>query len=175
MNKDIEYIKSLNPCSDGLSWANEQKSIESIYDNCDRGDWLIWLLRKSCKITKPQAVIVAIKCAERVLHVYEKKHPDDNRPRKAIEAALKYYESPTEENRKAADAYAADAATDATDAAYAAAYATTSAAAYAAAYAADAAAYAAADAVAKKSERKAQADIIRKEVSNPWRKQNEQP
>ena len=58
---------------------------------------------------------LAIQCAERVLFIFEEKFPDDKRPRKAIEAAKVYLANPTEENKKAtaaaaADAYAADAA-----------------------------------------------------------------
>ncbi len=88
-------------------------------------------------------VLFAVMCAESVIHIYEQ-YSDDDRPRKAIEAAKEYLNNLLEDAARAADAaaYAARAA----DAAYAA-YA-----AYAAAYAADAAArvarvaYAAADA-----------------------------
>jgi hypothetical protein len=73
-------------------------------------------------------------CAEHVLHIFEKKYPDDDRPRKAIEVVRNY----------AAD----DAADDAGAAYYAAATAAAAAnAAYYAAYA-DAAYYAAATATA---------------------------
>ena len=90
----------------------------------------------------------AIYAAECVIDIYEKKYPDDNRPRKAIEAAKKCIENPNEENKLAASyaayasyaasyaayaSYAAsNAAADAADAAYAAANAAANAAAYAA-------------------------------------------
>ena len=83
---------------------------------------------------KPMAVRIAIECATHVLGKFEAKHPGDKRPRKAIEAAQKWVDNPTNENA-AADAAAAAAA--------AAAYAF--AAAAAAAYAAADDAYAAAD------------------------------
>jgi len=79
-------------------------------------------------------VSFAILCAEAVLSIYEIKYPNDDRPRKAIEAAKKYLRHPSADAARAA--YAAYAAADA---AYAAAYAA-DAAVYAAAYAADAAA-----------------------------------
>jgi hypothetical protein len=103
----------------------------------------------------------AILCAESVLVIFEKQHPNDDRPRKAIEAAKGYLKHPTVAARAAyaaayaarAAAYAAADAADAAraaayaaDAAYAAAYAARADAAYAAADAARAAAYAAADA-----------------------------
>lgn len=58
----------------------------------------------------------AVLCAESVLHIYENQYPDDNRPRKAIEAAQNYLKKPSNAAAKAA-AYAAY------EAAYAAAYA----------------------------------------------------
>ena len=85
---------------------------------------------------------LAIQCAEKVLFIFEEKYPNDDRPRKAIEAAKVYLANPTEENRVAA-ADAADDAGDAADAADAAADAGA-----AAAYAADAnATYGAYDAI----------------------------
>jgi len=99
----------------------------------------------------------AVLCAESVLHIYENQYPDDNRPRKAIEAAQNYLKKPSNAAAYAAKAaneaaYAAYAAKAANEAANAAAYAAKAAyeayaakAAYEAyeAYAAKAAAYAA--------------------------------
>jgi len=51
----------------------------------------------------------ALLCAKEVLPIFEKEFPDDERPRKAIEAAQKVLENDTEENRQAA-AWAAWAA-----------------------------------------------------------------
>ena len=97
--------------------------------------------------TKEQNQQIAVRVAEIVLPVYERRYPDDKRPREAIEAAKQFiagHISLEELRRKrdaAAAAYAAAYAADAyaADAAYAAAYADAADAAYAAAYAADAA------------------------------------
>jgi hypothetical protein len=65
-----------------------------------------------------EKISLAIQCAEKVLFIFEEKYPNDKRPRKAIEAAKKYLEDPTEENKAAAsDAAKAiyPAAFDATD------------------------------------------------------------
>jgi hypothetical protein len=70
----------------------------------------------------------AILCAEAVLLIFEKKYPEDKRPRKSIEAAKGYLKNPSIDNDVAA--YAAAYADDA--AAYAAAAAYNAAAAYAA-------------------------------------------
>ena len=97
----------------------------------------------------------AADCAERALPLFEARHPNDARPRQALDAARAWVAHPTVETRNAAYAAAAaaayaaaayaaaDAATNAADAATNAAYAAAYAAADAAAYAADAAAYAA--------------------------------
>jgi Immunity protein Imm5 len=167
-----EWLRGENPCSDGLAFAARHKfNFRKIYAACPRSDWLLWLLRRAQAIDKPQAVQVSIACAEHVLDMYEKKYPEDKRPRQAIEAAQAWLQNPTEENRKAAAAAAAAAAYDA--AAYDA-YAAAAAAAYAAYAAAyDAAAYdtyaaAAAAAAAKIKEQKWQANQIRKLIPNPF-------
>jgi len=93
----------------------------------------------------------AILCAEKVLHYYTKKYPNDDRPQKAIDAAkecLKTGYAAYAAYDAAAAAYAAYAAYDdaaaaaAADAAHAAVFAAAAAdAAHAAVFAADAAAY----------------------------------
>lgn len=41
---------------------------------------------------------LAIEPAESVLHIFEREYPNDNRPRRVIEAAKRYFEEPSEEN-----------------------------------------------------------------------------
>jgi hypothetical protein len=156
-----QQLLDCSPCGNGLAFAKSCKfDFAKIYDTCERGDWLIWLLRKSKTIDQKQYVLLACACAEHTLQIFEKKNPNNKQPRKAIESARKWTENPTEENKAIcyaaadadaaaayADAAAADATTYAAYAADAAAYAATTYAAYAAAYA-DAAAYAAAAAYA---------------------------
>jgi hypothetical protein len=88
-------------------------------------------------LTRGVLVTFAADCAARVLPIFEAKFPDDDRPRKAIEAARS---SDAYANAAAYAAYAAYAAAHAADAAYADANAAAYAAAHAAyaAYAADA-------------------------------------
>jgi hypothetical protein len=98
-------------------------------------------------LTRGVLVTFAADCAARVLPIFEAKFPDDDRPRKAIEAArLGAVAAAAARAADAANAaYAHAAAYAAANAAYAAAAAANAAAnaAYAAAYAAYAAAYAA--------------------------------
>jgi len=143
-----EWLREKRACVEGVQWFTEQKEIDGlnvvkklIKEN--RLGWANWLIVRIMEYK--QYVSYAVFAAEQVIDIYEKKYPNNKKPREAIEAAKKCIENPTEENKKAyAAAYAAAAAA----AADAAAYAAAAAAAYAAAAAAAAyaAAYAAADA-----------------------------
>jgi len=59
----------------------------------------------------------AIDCAWRVLHIFEKKYPNDKRPRQALEATKTFLQNPCEENRQALPAARAAAWAAAEDAA----------------------------------------------------------
>ena len=88
--------------------------------------------------------LFAADCAEHVLGIYEKTYPNDDRPRKAIQAARDFANGLIDAS--AAHAYAAYASAAAAYAAYASAGAAAAYAAYASADAAYASAYAAAEA-----------------------------
>jgi len=128
-------------------------------------DDALWCLRATVQDCDKEKRLIACEFAESVLHIFESKRPNDDRPRKAIEAAKQFANGEISreemlESRRAA-AYAAAAVAAAADAAYAAAavaaaadaaYAAAADAAYAAAaVAAAAAADAAAVAVAAAS------------------------
>ncbi len=182
----VEDILAHDPCREGLKYARKFGSIAEAWEACDRGDWMVWLLQERGLMDKRTSVSLAIKFAERVLHIYEVRRPGDSAPRNAVAAAQAWLDDPSEDNQikahasaaasdytahaPAASAAASAAAADYTSYAYVvyAAYAAASAyaAAYtsASAYAADAAAYTAAAA----DERKEQARIIREIVGNPF-------
>ena len=145
----VEYLESIRACSHAIEWVRENQSkfnknnlpyvIRKLIQ-LKQVDYANWLITRS--MSKVQNVKYAIYAAEQVLHIYEKEHPNDKRPRKAMEAAKKWVNNPTEENINAAYAAAAAARARAANAAARAAYAAARAAAAAAA--SDAAAYAAA-------------------------------
>ena len=87
---------------------------------------------------KRLSVEYAIGCARHVLPKYENKYPDDDRPRKAIEAAEKWLKKPTKENMLSAK-YAGSAARSAAESAGSTAWYAGSAAGSAAESAADSA------------------------------------
>jgi hypothetical protein len=102
----------------------------------DKQVWEEMRIVKAYEWTKEDSVSLAIYAAELVIGIYEKKYPDDKRPRRAIEAAKAWLKDPTEENRRAASA-SSSAAAAASSYAAAAAFSTSYAASYA--YAASAA------------------------------------
>lgn len=131
-------LTELGACTDGRNFA-KGKTLEKAWAECDRPDWMLWIYRRASNYSKLQVVQIAIFVAELVIHIFEAKYPTDERPRKAIEAAKKCLETPSDETysasaNAAASAYAA-AAYYTNGSAYVSA-----AASYAAAYSANAAA-----------------------------------
>ena len=143
-----EWLKGLDPCQDGFNyWLEVNKP--HVFDFCKQCkednhlDWASWLIVRC--MSRKQYITYAIYSAELVLDNFEKKYPDDKRPRKAIEAAKAVLKNNTKANRSAAcsaysaaDSAAYSAADSAARSAYSAAYSAYSAArsAYSAAYSA---------------------------------------
>jgi len=145
-----QWLLKQDACSESVKFFLQDKNNDIDHQfkrfiKAKRSSDINWFLSR--KLKRKDKIRYAVFAAECVIDIYEKKHPDEHRPRKAIEAAKKVVEKDTKQNRYAAAA-AADAAVDAANAAYAADAANAAAAAYAAADAADAAAYAAAYAYA---------------------------
>jgi len=180
MKLDLAFLYSASVCPAGREWYIAHKEPDTVErcvatlkrdkENPQALSWANWLLAKT--MTTENCQKYAIFAAKQVIQIYEKKYPRDSRPRQAIEAAEKYLNEPTEDNKNAAyaaaaaadaTAYAAaaasDAAADAAGAAADSAYAAASSAhaAYAAAHAADAAVDAATWAAPR---RKIQLEII---------------
>jgi hypothetical protein len=189
MNQVEKQLKEWGACKEGFDWAvGSCKTMAEVWDTCQRGNWLKWILTKEGSWTQQDEVRIAVAYAEHALPIFEKAYPEDDRPRKAIEAARAWAENPTEENRKAA-ADAANATNTALFAANATKTAWFSADALPSAYISlaawfDAAAntdwfvapatntawfVAVADAANAASERKWQADEIRKLIKNPFK------
>ena len=137
----LEAKGPLAPCQNGLhlcrlgdlvSWLNEEiwevepaPGTETIVCNDKVVVRKARLVRQLSGWNEKTARLFAADCAERVLPIYEKQYPDDNRPRKAIDAARKYTlgEITKEELAAAGAAARAAARAAAWDAARAAAWA----------------------------------------------------
>lgn len=139
MKLSLGLLKKLGACAEAIeAYEKRQESdpvvvIKLLIDGCEelkhvsryeRLQWANWLIVRL--LSHKDAVRYAVFAAEAVLEMFEEEYPNDNRPRRAIEAAKAWLQDQSEENKRAAyAAYAAYAAADATDAAYAAAaYAT---------------------------------------------------
>ena len=123
INDYIKRIKKLNACGESLKDAMNYKTSQELWDNCERGDWMLWLIgRLSGRAEdekRKQLVLTVCKCARLSLKYVP---AGELRPLRAIEAAEKWVkgEATLKEVKAAANAaYAADAAYAA---AYAAAY-----------------------------------------------------
>jgi hypothetical protein len=148
MKITTKWLQEKSACPQGIEWFKAHHEMRPVpllrsLIKADKLQWANWLVARV--MDKPQRVQYAIFAAEQVIGIFEKKYPQDKRPRQAIEAAKAWLKNPTNENQKsaAADASAASAAS-AADAASAASVAYAASAASAAAYAAASAAYAAA-------------------------------
>lgn len=108
-------------CRDALEWAREQDSASSAWRDCQRGDWMLWLLGKWCgppdSPSRKKLVLAACACARLALpHV----KAGESRLLKAIETAEQWARSENTVKLQDVRIAAADADAAADDAAYAA-------------------------------------------------------
>ncbi len=133
MNKSVkrislDFLVSNDACRSGVDyWQNNgrPKTIKKCIEICindasgESFNYANWLITKC--FTKKQCVQYAVFSAEQVIDFFESKYPNDDRPRKAIEAARFYIENPDADAAKAAAAARAAARDAAAAAAWAAA------------------------------------------------------
>jgi len=118
---DIEMCESGFHCSKGIYQAFSHVQGEILAEvevagkhevQDDKEVWEKMRVVRSWKWTKKDSILLAIFAARLVLKNFEKEFPNDDRPRKAIEAAEAYAKNPTKKNREAAEsaAWAAESA-----------------------------------------------------------------
>jgi hypothetical protein len=152
-NKFSTLLLNLRACESASIWA-EGKDFYEVWNECQRGDWMIWLLARHGNVDRKILVAIACDCAEPALIFVTK---GDERPAQCIETTRHFIKG----EATLQELIIARAAADVADAdAYADAYAAADAAAYAAAYAAADAAYA-----AKTNSLAVSADVCRKYIS----------
>ena len=145
-------LKELDACDHAIEWAKDYDTLQEAWDNCQRGDWMLWLINKMQWSNVKDISLMAVAFARQVQHLMK-----DQRSINALDVAERYAngEATVDELRAAADeAWVAGAAARAAGAAEAAA----GAAAWAAARAADAAAGAAWGASAAREAREVAAE-----------------
>src|SRR5574340_201946 len=81
-----ERLRSLRACNSAVEWAKGYTDPERAWNECERGDWLIWL---AYKLGIDEKLITAAKCdcAEPALKYVP---AGEDRPRNAIEVARKW-------------------------------------------------------------------------------------
>ena len=186
MKTEVEkFCAKHHACPEGIAFATRYTTLADVWANCERGDWMLWMLQRGPKQEREVWVRVAYESALHVLPIFERAMKGDCRPRKCLELLFQWLDKPESVNRLALLSVARGALAARADAAYATAYAADAAhatayaayaaadAAYATAYAAAYAAYAYADAAysaayAADAERKRQAGMLRRVVGNPF-------
>jgi len=160
-------INQFNPCLDAAKYYDACKSSKEAWNNCPRGDWMLWIT-SNLGVDIKILTLAKVHCALTVRHLMK-----DKRSINALEVALEFVNGKaTLEELKIADSAAHVAAhINYANAAHTAAYACANAAnaAYAAAYAVNAAANAAydvADAAKIKNQLKT-ANVCRKYLTKP--------
>ena len=126
-------LEKLRACKDAIEWVKGQKSPEEAWQNCHRGDWMLWIAKR-LNVDDRLLTLAKATCANQVRHLMT-----DQRSLDAIDACFRYAKgeltreelntyayasyvaSAASSSAYAASAYAADAAYAASDAAYAAA------------------------------------------------------
>lgn len=131
MKKKFDILQ-FGPCIDAIRYYENYDSFEQAWQDCQRGDWMIWIAFK-LKVDKKLLFKAKALCAKTVEHLMK-----DQRSKDAVQAALDYADGKiTEKQLKvfacaAADAYGAYAdnyAAVAANAAYAGDYAAVAASA----------------------------------------------
>ena len=107
MKLDKKWIKKFNPCSEGVNWLDNQderdgvKVLKKLIKE-NQLEWANWTIVTI--MTRKQYLAYAIYAAEQVIDIYEKRYPEDKRPRLAIGAAKAVLKRDTRRNRELAAA-----------------------------------------------------------------------
>ena len=163
----LRKLKKLKPCNNAYKWVQSQPSTQAAWANCERGDWMLWLLANCCgrQGSPSHRKLVAVTCQAIIPLV--RIHASDKRAMAAIRIAMRW--ARRDEHVSLVDVRSAAAV--ASSVSYAAAYAA-DAAGYSAAYAAHAADAAASAAYAVGARRRALkriANYVRRRYLNPPR------
>lgn len=107
-------INQFKPCEDGLEYYNSHPDFETAWNNCERGDWMLWMAKR-LNVDDRVFTLARAHCANTVRHLMK-----DVRSLDAVDAAIKYGNG--EISRVDLIEYAIDALSAAVDACAAYAY-----------------------------------------------------
>ena len=87
----VDKLREIGACRNSVGWAVSQPSRAAAWQNCERGDWLLWLLGELSgpvgSKSRKKLVLTACECARLALPFVEK---GEKRPLQAIETAERY-------------------------------------------------------------------------------------
>ena len=100
----MKVLKKKKACKDAIRYFEkiaslQEYSLEEVIDHLlekEKYNWAGWLISRM--LNKKKNVMFAVFSARLALHLFEKEYPDDDRPRKAIEAAERYVKRQTKKN-----------------------------------------------------------------------------
>ena len=63
----VKKLRKLDACTSAMEWveSHPELSAAELWEQCERGDWMWWLLRQVALPTKAQSVAFAKWCAKR--------------------------------------------------------------------------------------------------------------
>jgi len=99
MKKFIKKIKKLNACPSSIKWLSSQTTLKQAWENCTRGDWLLWLIA-ALDVNERKLFLAKGLIAHEIIHSM-----NDERSIAAVQAAIDYGRSiiDKDELEKAAD------------------------------------------------------------------------
>jgi hypothetical protein len=77
-------LEKLSACSEAIEWVATQKNKIEAWQNCERGDWMLWLAKR-LDVDDRKLTLAKFKCANQVRHLMTDKRSTD-----ALNAAEKY-------------------------------------------------------------------------------------
>ncbi len=81
-----DELEKLDACSDAVGWVGNMDLSES-WQKCERGDWMLWYLKKTEVVDLRKLTLIKVECAVLVKHLMT-----DDRSLKALEVARSFAE-----------------------------------------------------------------------------------
>lgn len=96
-----QYLKKINACEDAVQWVGD-RNLQEAWGNCERGDWMLWLMQRAELCDLRKLTLAKAKCANLVRHLMK-----DKRSLKALNTAFAFAEGKATKGELAAAAAAA--------------------------------------------------------------------
>ena len=106
----LDFLITNRACAEVLEWAKTQSDLYDLWNNCNRGGWLLWLANR-LKVDRKKQMLCGALCAHTVVHLMT-----DRRSREAVRIAFLYARGKaTDKQLQEAWEAAAEAAAEAAD------------------------------------------------------------